>query len=217
MLEKQAIANAFLDNNSRDFWAELSKIRKKSNKNSCFIDGCSNNDDSSACFSNHYKELYNSVSFRNDDWNELYNSICCDMKSDCKDQKTHVISYETVDNAIKNLKPGKSDGFDGLTTDYIINSSPLLYTYLAHLFTCMLSHCCIPKSFSMSTMIPIPKGSNKDLTDVKNYRGIALSSLLSKILDNCIISSHEFIFQSDELQFAYKKKHINCSMCFYSK
>ena len=55
-------------------------------------------------------------------------------------------------------------------------------------------------------MVPIPKGSNKDLTNIKDYRGIALSSLISKLFDNCIISSISFIFESDDLQFAYKKK-----------
>ena len=70
----------------------------------------------------------------------------------------------------------------------------------------MLSHCFIPTSFSVSTMVPIPKGSNKYLTNIKNYRGIALSSLISKLFDNCIISSNSYIFESEDLQFAYKNK-----------
>ena len=36
--------------------------------------------------------------------------------------------------------------------------------------------------------------------------GIALSSLISRLFDNCIISSNSYIFESDDLQFAYKKK-----------
>ena len=64
----------------------------------------------------------------------------------------------------------------------------------------------IPTSFSISTMVPIPKGRNKELTNIKNYRGIALCSLISKLFDNCIISSNSYIFESDDLQFAYKMK-----------
>ena len=56
------------------------------------------------------------------------------------------------------------------------------------------------------TMIPIPKGSNKDTSDIDNYRGIALSSLLSKLFDSCIISLNIVVFKSDDLQFAYKKR-----------
>ena len=47
-------------------------------------------------------------------------------------------------------------GFDSLSTDYFINGSPLLSEYVSCLFTCMLSHCFIPTSFSVSTMVPIP-------------------------------------------------------------
>ena len=46
----------------------------------------------------------------------------------------------------------------------------------------MLSHCYVPFSVCMSTMIPIPKDS-VSICDVKSYRGIALSSLLSKLFD----------------------------------
>ena len=72
----------------------------------------------------------------------------------------------------------------------------------------MLSHCFIPTSFSVSTMVPIPKGSNKELTNIKHYREIAFSSLISKLFDNnyYIIPSNSYIFESDYLQFAYKKK-----------
>ena len=52
-------------------------------------------------------------------------------------------------------------------------------------------------------MIPIPKGSKKDTSDIRNYRGIALSSLLSKLFDSCIISLNTVVFKSDDLQLAY--------------
>ena len=53
-------------------------------------------------------------------------------------------------------------------------------------------------------MIPIQKGFNKDLSKSQNYRGIALSSLFSKIFDHCIISCEDAALKSDDLQFAYK-------------
>ena len=74
------------------------------------------------------------------------------------------------------------------------NGSPLLPDYLSCLFACVLSHCFIPTSFSVSTMVPIPKGSNKELTNIKNYRGIALSSLISMLFDNCIMSLNSYIY-----------------------
>ena len=116
--------------------------------------------------------------------------------SDCNDRDSFAVIMHAIINAIKHLKPGKGDdGFDGVSTDYFINCSPLLSEYLSCLFTCMLSHCFMPTSLSVSTIVPIPKGSNKYLTNIKNYRGITLSSLISKLFDNCIISSNSFIFE----------------------
>ena len=51
-------------------------------------------------------------------------------------------------------------------------------------------------------MIPIPKGSGS-IGDMKNYRGIAFSSLLSKLFDTCIIFSQFDSLLSNDLQFAY--------------
>ena len=67
----------------------------------------------------------------------------------------------------------------------------------------MLTHCCIPESFSMSTIVPIPKRKAGSMTDVK-HRGIALSSLFCKLFDTCIVIKHYKNLYSNSLQFAYK-------------
>ena len=67
----------------------------------------------------------------------------------------------------------------------------------------MITHCYVPNSFCISTIISIPKGSNKSTSTLKkNYRGIALSILLSKIFYNYIIL----------LQESYKSKTSTCTV-----
>ena len=87
--------------------------------------------------------------------------------------------------AAKHMKPGKSDDFDGLSSDYLKHGSLCLFDYLSLLCTCMLHHSFSPSTCCMSTMIPIPKCSNVKTTKLQ---GIALSSLISKLFDHCIIS-----------------------------
>ena len=87
---------------------------------------------------------------------ELYSDINDRINCSYGDH-SHAISDSSVSDAIKKLKIGKSDGYDGLTSDYIINGTPLLTHYLSLLFSLMLSHCYTPTSFCVSTMIPIPK------------------------------------------------------------
>ena len=72
---------------------------------------------------------------------------------------SHNINSSNIKDVINKLKRGKNDGYDGLTSDYLINGTPLLFHYLSILFSLMLSHCYAPSSFCISTMVPIPKKS----------------------------------------------------------
>ena len=55
-------------------------------------------------------------------------------------------------------------------------------------------------------MVPIPKKSSGAMGEITNYRGIALSSLLSKIFDNCIISNQYDSLFTNDLQSACKSQ-----------
>ena len=87
---------------------------------------------------------------------ELYSYVNDRINYCSHSDHNHAISDTSVDDAIKKLKIGKSDGYDGLISNYIVNSTPLLTHYLSLLFSLMLSHCYTPTSFCVSTMIPIP-------------------------------------------------------------
>ena len=53
--------------------------------------------------------------------------------------------------------------------------------------------------------MPLLKGALKDDTKSKNYRAIAISALLLKVLDNVILILYGDLLQSSNLQFGYKK------------
>ena len=78
---------------------------------------------------------------------------------------------------------GKSDGQVGLCTDYLKHGTHKLYVYISWLLSVMLRHGYVPKAMLLSTITPIPKNRRKSLNDSNNYRGIALSSGLGKVLD----------------------------------
>ena len=98
--------------------------------------------------------------------NTLFHEVCGDVVDDCAVHST-LMSSNGVTSAIKKLKPGKSDGYDGLSSDYCCNGTPLLSRYISALFNCMITHCYVPNSFCILTIIPIPKGSNKSTSTVK--------------------------------------------------
>ena len=56
-IKKTSIVKVFLENRSQDFWSEISKIRRKTHITPCTVEGFSNNEDISSCFSSYYKDL----------------------------------------------------------------------------------------------------------------------------------------------------------------
>ena len=77
-----------------------------------------------------------------------------------------------------------------------------------------MSHGCVPDDLAVSTVIPIPKGHNLNLTDSANYRGISLSSMFGKIFDLIVLTRYaDHLFTSD-FQFGFKAKRSTnmCSM-----
>ena len=93
-------------------------------------------------------------------------------------------------------------------SDSIIHGTELLFDYVCILFNAMICHSYAPPSFIKSSIIPIPKGTKATLTDSNKYRSIAISSILSKVLDYIIIDNQKLAFQTSDYQFGFKSKSL---------
>ena len=99
------------------------------------------------------------------------------------DEQSHIITVANIYENLVFMKSGKNDGQFGHYSDHIINGTLKLNVYISLLFTSMISHGSAPEGLRLSTLIPIPKNKRKSLNDSDNYRAIALSSVLGKLLD----------------------------------
>ena len=113
------------------------------------------------------------------------------------------VDIDTVLGTINQLKPGKSDG-KSLMSDHVLHAPPILASKLAELFTSLLRHGHAAVCLWDSIIQPIPKGA-KDPAKLCNYRGIALASCLSKLLELCILQLFPKSFNTSGLQFGFKK------------
>ena len=123
------------------------------------------------------------------------------------------ISVEKIKSAIRFLKSGKHDGETGYYTDHLVHASDCLYVHLSLLFQTMIKHGFAPTGLLYAIIHPIPKNKRKSLTDSENYRGIALSSVLGKLLDWLILNDNRDILDTSNLQFGFKpdSSTIQCS------
>ena len=104
--------------------------------------------------------------------------------------------------AISQLKPRKSD-YDGICSEHLKYASSSLAKPLAILFTSVVRHGYMPQCLRDCVLTPIPK-SNKDISQSQNYRGIALASSLSKVLEHLILNKYSSYLCTSHLQFGFK-------------
>ena len=83
--------------------------------------------------------------------------------------------------------------------------------------TTIMNHGVIPQSMLLGTIVPIPKNRRKSMNDSSNYRGITLSGIMGKILDNILLSTNMNIFSSSYLQFGFKAKHSTTHCTFVAQ
>jgi exonuclease III len=111
--------------------------------------------------------------------------------------------------AIKKLNRGKSSGLDLISNEMLKCGSNVLRKPLLHLFNMILKSGTYPKDWATNIIVPIHKSGTT--TDPDNYRGIAISSCLSKTFNSILNKRLEKFMQTNDLwrknQSGFMKKH----------
>ncbi len=115
------------------------------------VDGTSSDNDICGLFCKKYDDLYNSVPYVEKIKDKIQQQLCSNSFNH------YVITVSDVIKGIGHLKHGKSEGIEGLYSDYLINGCDSLYVYLTMIFNAMLIHSISPESMLLGTMVPIPK------------------------------------------------------------
>ena len=198
------------NSSSREFWNEFKRTLGRKSTLPCSVDDTTGVDDIATLFQDKYNELYNSVSYNPRDMDILIDEV----NGSIADSDVVHIGTGDVHNAISLVKPRKSDGYTGHSTDHLIHGTPSLHTHLSMLFSTMVTHGYVPLDLRISTLIPIPKNKKKSLNVSNNYRAIALSSVLGKTLDHILLLKYRDNLFTSDLQYGFKKHHSTTQCTF---
>ena len=129
----------------------------------------------------------------------------------------YMFDTETVSCVVNNLKSGRAAGLDGLSAEHFQKSHPILSCILAKLFNLML--CCgyVPDSFGLSYTVPLPKPKDYRTRAMQcdDFRGIAISTALSKIFEHCVVQRFGILLNTSDAQFGFKKG-LSCRHAIYT-
>jgi hypothetical protein len=196
---------------TKGFW---NKVRKASNgkatKYASSVAGVSGDDAIASMWRVHFNSLYNSVDLDNDNSKDRF-FYRINSESDIKSYYSK-ITVQEISDAVSKQKKGKATGPDGIAMEAFMFAHPRLFIHLSVLFNMFMMHCHIPAMFMQSVIVPLVKSKGGDLTDVNNYRAIALSNTISKILECIFMSKVTSNNDSDVYQFGFKAGH-STGMC----
>jgi len=201
-MQCDALAKDHLTNKD-DFWKKLKIINNGKMTKYSSVVGNAKDDDSIAAL---WKQ-----SFENRHTNEGMLSDTCKYASNWG--SIYIITVDDVSKAVQNIKLRKSCGPDGLAP------KPIKYggsatVHLTLLFNIFSSHWYLPDELTKTTIVPMVKNKAGDTSDMNNYRAIALSTFMSKVLESVLLTCFQSRDDYDDYhQFGFKRKHSTTPAC----
>ena len=193
----------------KDLFREIKKQRGAEVIENVTIDGASG-DKIPNKFAGVYRELYN----REDDHenlNNILNSVNLNIGQESF-AEIEKINSNLVKEALENIKANKSDPIYDFTSDFMKHAPDILFEHLAKVIKSFLIHGHVTKSLLLASLVPLVKDKLGDLCSSSNYRSIAISSLILKLLDWIIILKYGHLMKLDDLQFGFQKNN-STSLC----
>lgn len=121
-----------------------------------------------------------------------------------------IISYTETAQIIKNLKPNKAPGSDGITAKVIKNLPNRGIFFLTHIYNYCLFFNFFPDSWKNAKVFPLLK-PGKDPTVAQSYRPISLLSIVGKIFERVLLSRIQLHIDEfniiPDTQFGFRNGH----------
>ena len=190
---------------SPEMFEEIKKVCKDNKSDlTSVVDDVHGAQNISNYFKNIYEELYNE---QEDMDKQIIDDIYTNVADNASEaaEVINLFGADLVKTAVKKLKVDKSDVSGQFTSDCLKAAPDIFFEELASLFRSSLSHGYISHDLLVCALSPIVKDPNGDISSSKNYRGIAISSLILKVLDNCLLLLFGHLLSNDSLQFGFQK------------
>jgi len=93
-----------------------------------------------------------------------------------------------IDGARNIQKRGKAPGPDGINMEAFIFGGSKQNMYLSIMFNLFVLYGSVPDAVHQATLVPLVKCKSGDLSDVNNYRAIALSNTITQMIESLLFA-----------------------------
>jgi len=183
------------------------------------VEGCVDPDVIAQKFRNHFKKSYTANNVRRGKELKEEHYVMRDKHCGSPDSDISHVDTEMISRFIIDMKRGKEADIDGLTVEHLQHSHSVASVLLSKLFRLILLTRRIPSGFQRSYVVPISlpkiKHCRTKAMTCDDFRGIAISPILSKVFEHCLLKQLLSITKSENSQFGFKKG-VSCSHAIYT-
>ena len=153
------------------------------------------------------------------DYNKLTEMEIREIRTLCRNvndpESPTCISEKEVSSAIKSLNKGKSPDIYNICAEHLTHGANTVIPILTELLNKMWQLGTVPDSLKLGVLTPVFKRKGSNL-DAKNYRGITVTPILSKVLESVLRERIKPIIAKNQnnLQrgFTEGSSPMNCSL-----
>lgn len=156
-------------------------------------------------------------------WQEYFYtkfSTCPSVPEQLKRAENSDLSWlllEYLINCWKKLNRNSASGVDNISVQQIIHSGSIGFEFLNALFRLILKHSFLPIKMTFVILKPILKKASTDPNSTDNFRPIALTMSISKLLERIILEKYFQTISLNSSQHAYMGKHSTITSLFVVK
>ena len=207
-IKNQKIVENCIENDT-DLFNEIRKQRKNNNYDEVTIDDASGKEIPGK-FATIYNELFN----RGKD-DEKIDVLKRKLETELgRDDLSEIdkINSDTIKEAMKHIKGNKSDSTYDFSSDFLKHGPDILYEHLANIIKTYAVHGHVTEHLLLATLVPLVKDKLGNICSSKNYRSIAISSLILKLFDWTLIINYGHLLKSNDFQFGFQQ-FSSTSLC----
>ena len=196
ILRKEAMAAKLAQHDYKSFWKEVKCISRSKTPLPNNINGVCGEVNIAEIWKNHYIELFNCVGGNNNSANQSVNCSSGDI----------AVEQSEVYSAINDLASNKSCGLDCVYAEHLKYASSYLYHLLKICFTACFIHGYLPDKMMSVVLVPVIKNKSGSITSIDNYRPIAVTSVISKVVERILLNRMHDYIETQPNQFGFKNK-----------
>nr|XP_006823972.1 PREDICTED: uncharacterized protein LOC100368541 [Saccoglossus kowalevskii] len=194
-----SIAKSFINKEcSAFFWKKVHT--KKRGTSPSTVGGTSGEPEIADMWADHFEAILNSVK------HDQYKANVHNYISDC-DNNDILVSSADIANIIGKLPTQKSRDSGGLSAENLMYANSSVNVHLSMCISSMFVHGYIPTDKSNVTLLLQLKNKNGDVTSKNNYHPIAITTVISKLVEHLLLERCELYLMTTSNQFGFKKNH----------